>query len=227
MVTVGRGTTFALDVSTYVFPVVAFPLLAWAFWLDHGAAFAVFAMGVPLVFGYVVPGIGTNAMRRWRFHGRWVVGSYYAHHGFLYAAKLAFVLWLAMRHPATMTAGDVAAAAVLGGAFAAIGGYWHDVNASRAGRIEHLTRAAREGRSTEAVVAAYTPALFALGATYVLVSAWAYRILVAEARPEALPWVFAAGVVVLAAVPALAFLALDGGRAKVVSVGRLKEVEGP
>ena len=66
---------------------------AWAAWSRNGT-FALFVMLLPLFYGYVVPGIATNILHKWRFKGAWVVGHYYVHHGFLYAANMSPLLLL-------------------------------------------------------------------------------------------------------------------------------------
>jgi hypothetical protein len=38
-------------------------------------------MGVPVLFGYLMPWIAMGVVKRWRFTGGPRVGSYYVHHG--------------------------------------------------------------------------------------------------------------------------------------------------
>jgi hypothetical protein len=57
-----------LFISTYLFPLVGFPLVAYAWWrVGHSWPFVVVVMGVPVVFGYVMPAILTGVIKRWRF----------------------------------------------------------------------------------------------------------------------------------------------------------------
>lgn len=206
---VARGVEAALFVSTWVFPIAGFPLVACGWWLVSDGSWATVAlvMGVPLVFGYVVPGIGVNVMKRWRFTSGWRIGGYYAHHGFVYSSKMAFVLLLAVRDPRGLGGWGALAAVLVSAAATALGGWWHDLHAVRAGKIELLVR---DGRSAESLVHAYAPATFLLlGAAYAGACVAAFPVLARD--PAAIGWVFPAALAALLATGALAFLALDPG----------------
>jgi hypothetical protein len=188
--------------STYLFPAVGFPLLTYAWWRASGSwAFVSVVMGVPVVFGYLMPGIATQYVKRWRFTTGPRVGAYYVHHGFIYAAKLALVLFLVVRSPAAVrSAFDVAAIVIVAGAATAFGGWLHDVHAVRAGTIE-------VDGGVEALVEFVPASYFAMGATYASVVLAAYAILAAD--PGALAWVFPGGLAILCIVPSAVFLAVD------------------
>ena len=84
-----------IQVWIYVLPlpVAVAMYFLWTKWSDD-RTFALFVMLLPLVYGYVVPGIATNLLHKWRFKGPWVVGHYYVHHGVLYAANMSPLLSL-------------------------------------------------------------------------------------------------------------------------------------
>lgn len=189
--------------STYVFPIAGLPLITFAWWLASGGSwpFVAVVMGVPVVFGYLMPGIATHVLKRWRFTSGPRIGSYYVHHGFVYGAKLSFALLLVTRSLASLgSLFDVAAVIVVTGAATGFGGWLHDAHAVRAGKIE-------VDGGVEALVTFAPASYFAMGATYAAVAIAAHRILVRDAR--ALSWVFPAGLVVLCLVPTLVFLAVD------------------
>jgi hypothetical protein len=196
--------------STYVFPLLGFPLLAWAWWHVGEGDWRVPAlvMGAPLVFGYLMPGIATNVVGRWRFTGGWRIGGFYAHHGIIYSAKMAFVLLLAMHEPTAVDAWyDIVAVILLVGGATAFGGWWHDLYAVRTGRIE-LVSHEPDGRTAEQVVTSFAPtAFFTLGATYAAVVIASLFLL----REEAAGFgsLFAGALAVLCIVPTSVFLALD------------------
>lgn len=205
-----RVTEWMLFGSTYVFPIVAFPLLTWAWWKIGGGDWRIpaFMMGVPLVFGYLMPGIATNVVRRWRFTGGWRIGEFYAHHGVIYSAKMSFVLILAMREPGDVdTWLDVTAVILLVGGFTAFGGWWHDLYAIRTGKIQLIERRA-DARTAEQIVTSFAPAtFFTMGATYAAVAIAAFQLLTAGGASFGA--IFAGGLAALCIVPTLAFLALD------------------
>jgi hypothetical protein len=191
-----------LFASTYLFPLAGFPLVTYAWWRTSGSwPFVAMVMGLPVVFGYIMPGVATHFVKRWRFTSGPRVGSYYVHHGFVYGSKLAFVLLLAVRSPATVqSALDMIAVVLVSGAATAFGGWWHDVNAVRAGKIE-------VDGGAEALASFAPASYFAMGATYAGVVLAAHRVL--TRAPGALPWIFAVGLLVLCVLPTIVFLMVD------------------
>lgn len=212
-----------LFMSTYVFPLVGFPALAYAWWVVSGGnvAFVAFVLGVPLVFGYLMPGVATNFVRRWRFTGGWRIGDYYVHHGFVYAAKMNLVLLLAFHDPSGVRGGWSALALVLlVGAATAFGGWWHDLHALRNGKVELV---GADGVDPERALGTFAPgSYFAIGATFAAVSVAAWSVLSTDVR--AFPWVFAAGLLALCVVPSLVFFALDPAAFRVLAHKFRKEV---
>jgi hypothetical protein len=148
-----------------------------------------------------MPGIATQYVQRWRFTSGPRVGAYYVHHGFVYGAKLAFVLFLVVRSLANVrSAFDVASVTLVTGAATAFGGWLHDVHAVRAGKIE-------VDGGAEALVGFAPASYFAMGATYAFVALAAHRVL--NTDPSAFVWVFPAALVTLCAIPTAVFLAVD------------------
>jgi hypothetical protein len=194
--------TAALFASTYLVPAIGFPVVSYLWWRATGSwAFATAVMGIPVVFGYVMPWVATSLVKRWRFTGGPRVGSYYVHHGFIYASKLALALLLVVRSIDDIQSAAAAGAVIaVTGAATGFGGWWHDAQAVRAGRIE--VAGGLESLGTFA-----PPSYFSMGATYAAVALGAHRLLADE--PAALLWVFPAGVLVLCVVPTLVFLAVD------------------
>ena len=203
MTTAGSPVRSALlFTSTFLFPILGFPLVAYAWWrVGQSWPFVIVVMGVPVVFGYVMPWILTGVIKRWRFTSGPRLGPYYVHHGFVYGSKLALALLVVIRSFDTVTSIlDVLAISAVTGAATAFGGWWHDTQAVRAGKIAIAD--GTEGLSTFA-----PPSYFAMGATYAAVSIASHRVLVAD--PSALPWVFPAALFVLCAIPTIVFLAVD------------------
>jgi hypothetical protein len=191
-----------LFVSTYLFPAIAFPLVTYA-WRSSGASwrFVAVVMGVPVLFGYLMPWVLTGVIKRWRFTSGPRVGPYYVHHGFIYGSKLAFALLLVVRSIGTVVSAlDMAAVVLVSGAATAFGGWFHDTQAVRAGKIEI------DGGID--ALAGFAPAsYFAMGATYAAVALAAHRVLLNDAASFA--WTFTTAFVVLCVVPSLVFIAVD------------------
>ncbi len=198
-----RSRRVLLFVSTFLFPVVGFPLVTYAWWRTSGGSwpFVAVVMGVPVIFGYLMPGVVTNVIKRWRFTDGPRVGSYYVHHGFIYGAKLALALLVVVRSLATVTSPiDAFAIVIVAGAATAFGGWWHDVNAVRAGKIDVVG-------GLDALATFAPPSYYAMGATYAAVVLASEAVLTRD--PGAVAWVFPVAVVVMCVVPSLVFLAVD------------------
>jgi hypothetical protein len=191
-----------LFASTYVFPAIAFPLVTYA-WRRGGASWPLILliMGVPVLFGYLMPWMATSVVKRWRFTSGPRVGSYYVHHGFIYGSKLAFALLLVVRSfESIVTLFDLAAVMLVTGAATAFGGCVHDVQAVRAGKIEIDGGIGALWR--------FAPAsYFAMGSTYAGIAVAAHRVLIHD--PAAFLWALPGAFVVLCSVPSLVFIAVD------------------
>jgi hypothetical protein len=192
-----------LFASTYAFPIVAFPLVTYGWWRSSGGSwrFVALVMGLPVLFGYLMPWIATGLVERWRFTSGPRLGPYYVHHGFIYGSKLAFALLLVVRSlTAIVSASDVLAVMLVSGAVTGFGGWFHDTQAVRAGRIEI------DG-GIDALATFGPPTYFAMGATYAGVTLTAYRVLAVD--PGAFAWACPAAFIVLCVVPGFVFIAVD------------------
>lgn len=182
-----------------VYPFIGFPLLALLWYQRYGVAFSVLVMGLPLLFGYLVPGIGTNVLKMWCFRDSWLIGNYYIHHGFIYASGLSLALYIGF---VPIPEGGVwASLANIVRTAAIIGflGWWHDLIAIRQGVLEVHNRPWRQGAAPEVIVTQYAPLCFALiGAIYAGMAVWGYQALVRQGNVNALWWLFPVGLVLMA-----------------------------
>jgi hypothetical protein len=200
--TAPRVRTTALFVSTFLFPALGFPLVTYLWWrASESWAFVSVVMGVPVVFGYVMPGIAINLVKRWRMTSGPRMGSSYVHHGFVYGSKLALALFLVVRSIASVqSAFEFVAIVLVTGSATAFGGWWHDAHAIRAGKIEV------DGGS-EALMDFAPVSYFSMGGTYAAVTLASYVILSANA--DAIVWVWPLALVTMCAIPSAVFLAID------------------
>jgi hypothetical protein len=166
--------------SVYVLPLPVFAGMA-VLWrrLAPDPSFFLFVMLMPVLYGYIVPGIATNALRKWRFRGRFLMGRYYIHHGFMYGSKMAFLLYapfVLIPRFADVSVLQMLAVILMNGLMCAVVFWYGDIQLVRAGMVEIDSRAAREGRSPEAIVTAYAPlSFFLIGAAYAAGALLAYR----------------------------------------------------
>ena len=174
-----RRIVYALD---FYLPLPLTALMFWLWWARTGsAAFAAYTIAAGLVFGYLVPGIGTNLLGLWRFSGPWMVGNYYLHHGFLYAPYLSLVLYGCFGVWDTLTLGQAVTVILCMGLVQGLVSSLHDICGIKAGMIRIFNARSASGASPEEIVMGWGPLGFGLfGAVYALFGVLAYRFYVLE-----------------------------------------------
>jgi hypothetical protein len=190
---------------------------AWAEW-SANRTFAIYVMALPLFYGYVAPGIATNLLRKWRFKGPWVVGSYYAHHGFMYAANMSPLLLLSFLGTPVepLSLGTIIRVLLCTGAVHGFVLWIHDILMVRHKMVEIYNRPASEGRSPEEIVTYYAPlCFFLIGLTYAAAALLAFQTFVVHARTGmvSIVWVALVGVILMFSIPSLAYRALEKNEA--------------
>jgi hypothetical protein len=199
----------------YVFPLPTSVgmYFVWAAW-SGSRTFALYVMLLPLVYGYVAPGIATNLLRKWRFKGPWLVGNFYAHHGFMYSANMApllFVAFLGTPHEPISAATAVRILICT----AALHGFvlWlHDILIVRHDMVEIYNRPASQGRSPEEIVTHYAPlCFFLIGLTYAAGSLLTFQTIVinGEVDAKALCWLSFIGIGLMLAIPSIAYRIIE------------------
>ncbi|MEI8290875.1 MAG: hypothetical protein WCH99_15535 [Verrucomicrobiota bacterium] len=194
-------------------PLAVAMYFAWMAW-SKDRTFSMFVLLLPLFYGYVVPGIATNILHKWRFKGAWVVGGYYAHHGFMYAAKMSPLLLISFLGTPRQTPSLETSLRILL-CTGALNGfvYWmNDIFMLRHGFVEIYNQPANEGRSPEEIVTHYAPfCFFLIGLTYAAAALLAFQLFVIEHKSDlaTIGWVSAAGVGLMVAIPSLAYRVLE------------------
>ena len=138
--------------------------------------FTLFIMLLALLFGYIVPGIGTNVLKMWTFTWKFMrAGNYFIHHGFMYAPYLAFSLYLSWGNWETLTFTHALAIAVSNTFLQCFLTTWHDYWAVKSGMIIIFNKPYREKKSAAEIIMDYGPLGYALfGLTYALSAIIAY-----------------------------------------------------
>ena len=200
------GKIFLL-VGNKIYPFVALPVLIW-FWIRSGGlGFMCFVLGLPLLFGYIVPGIGTNVIKMWRFKDRWTVGNFFIHHGFIYAATMGSVMLIAFVPPASHDWWGWLANMARGAGLLGFTGWVHDLIGVREGMMEVYNEEWKRGEPAEVIVAQYAPLCFSLlGACYAGFISLGYQTVVLDQNPASLWWLFPLGLLSMSAVTTLPFL---------------------
>lgn len=157
-----------LELYQYIAPAVLAPLSFWLWWRTYHADLWLSLMVwlVPIVFAYVVPGIGTNVLKVWEFDTRLRLGRFRPHHGFVFGSTTVTIAWLCHAGPAQDIFDVLRMALVL----ASVLGFWnllYDIQALEKGLLRVYNQPWADGRGPEAVAVDYAPWFFAgFGAVY-------------------------------------------------------------
>ena len=83
-------------VYQYAGPAIALPVSYYCWWAAYGGdhAMTLATLVVPIVYAYVVPGLGTNWLRLWEFNTRLRIGRFRPHHGFVFGSATSLIVLL-------------------------------------------------------------------------------------------------------------------------------------
>ena len=147
----------ALALYQYIAPAVLAPLSMWLWFREyHDLRLALAAWTLPIVWAYVVPGIGTNVLKVWELDVRLRLGRFRPHHGFVFGSATATIAWAVHGTP-----WPVLALLLFAINFA------YDVLALRSGILHVYNQPWSEGKSEVAIALDYAPWFFGgFGAVY-------------------------------------------------------------
>lgn len=150
----------ALSLYQYAAPAVLAPLSLWL-WLREYRGDVRLALGawlLPIVWAYVIPGIGTNVLKVWEFDTRLRLGRFRPHHGFVFGSATATIAWAVHGAPWFVLALLLFAI-----------NFAYDVVALRAGILRVYNQPWADGQSATAIALDYAPWFFGgFGAVYAL-----------------------------------------------------------
>jgi len=158
----------ALEWYQYVAPAVLTPLSFWLWWqyYDGDIWLVLVAWLLPILYAYIVPGVGTNVLRVWEFDTTLRLGRFRPHHGFVFGSATAAIAWLVHGDPADGFL-DIVRLSVV---FASVLGFWnllYDVKAIEAKHLRVYNQPWADGKQAESVAMDYAPWFFAgFGAIY-------------------------------------------------------------
>jgi len=117
---------------------------------------------VPILWAYIVPGIGTNVLKVWEFDTRLRLGRFRPHHGFVFGSATSMIGWCVYQFAKTPLVCAIVMAAVLG-----IINFAYDVKALQSGILRVYNQPWSEGRSEIEIALDYAPWFFGgFGAIY-------------------------------------------------------------
>jgi hypothetical protein len=157
----------ALRIYQYLGPAILAPLSLVLWWREYGdmrQAIAVWA--IPILWAYIVPGIGTNVCKVWEFDVAWKLGRFRPHHGFVFGSATTMLAWL-IHDGVADSPTDIARYAFV---LCSTLGFWnilYEIKALRIGLLNVYNQPWANGEGPEAVALDYSPWFFGgFGAAY-------------------------------------------------------------
>lgn len=152
--------TRLLRIYQYLAPAVLTPLSFALWWGEYGELPQVLvAWGLPILWAYLVPAVGTNVLKVWEFDVRWKLGRFRPHHGFVFGSATATLAWLVHGQPAQDLAGVLRFAVVL----CSVLGFWnllYEIKALQIGLLKVYNQPWADGEGSAAIALDYSPWFF-------------------------------------------------------------------
>lgn len=158
----------ALSIYQYVAPAVLAPASLALWYREYGGNARLIAMAwlVPILWAYIVPGIGTNVLKVWEFDTRVRLGRFRPHHGFVFGSATATLAWLVhgapARDPWAVARGALIMCSLLG--------FWnflYEVKALQSGILRVYNQVWADGKGEAEIAMDYAPWFFGgFGAVY-------------------------------------------------------------
>lgn len=158
----------AFEIYQYVAPAILTPLSFYLWWDTYHAnlQLTLVAWLIPIIYAYVVPGIGTNVLKVWEFDTRFRLGRFRPHHGFVFGSATAMIAWVCHGHMAENFLAVLKSSFIL----ASVLGFWnllYDVKAIESGILRVYNQPWAGNKGAEAIAMDYAPWFFAgFGAVY-------------------------------------------------------------
>ena len=158
----------SLEIYPLLGPLLLTPLALWLWWREFQGAWppTLTAVGIPILWAYLVPAVGTNLLQVWEFDVRFRLGRFRPQHGFVFGSATAVLTWLVHLQPAA----DAVGALRFGLVLACVLGWvnlLYDIKALQAGILRVYNQPWAEGQGAQAVAMDYAPWFFGgFGASY-------------------------------------------------------------
>ncbi len=200
------------QIYQYAAPLILLPISYWL-WLqrytgDH--RMVLLTLSLPIVFAYVIPGLGTNWLRLWEFNTRFRLGRFRPHHGLVFGSATSLLAIVTLAFPGSDDFVGVLRGGFVLGSVLAFWNWLYDIYAIEAGFIRIYTRKQSEGAGAEAVATDYAPILFGtFGFSYGM-AVCTFELLLLDRHQWHLMWpLLICGQVVCLAAPVLAYVSVS------------------
>jgi hypothetical protein len=146
----------------YLAPPILTPLSFWLWWREYAGDLFLLSIAwlLPIIYAYIVPGIGTNVLKVWKFDTRPRLGRFRVHHGFVFGSATSMLAWLCHSGSAEDLFDVLAYAFIL----ASVLGFWniiYDIRAIQSGLLKVYNQPWADSKGAEAIAMDYAPWFFA------------------------------------------------------------------
>ncbi len=197
-------------VYQFVVPAILFPVsyYLWFVHYDRDHRLALLALSIPVVYAYVIPGIGTNWLRLYDFNTRWKLGAYRPHHGFVFGTATSLLALFCLPRPAGgPEAVEILRAGFVLGSVLAFWNWLYDIYAIKSGFMVVYNKPWVERLGPEAIATEYAPALFGtFGACYGAALRASEYLLVDRDRADLFWWCLLASHLAVLLIPGVAYV---------------------
>lgn len=198
----------AFELYQYLAPAILTPLAVYLWWQRYSGNIwlTAYACGLPIVYAYVVPGIGTNVLKVWEFDTRFRLGCFRPHHGFVFGSATSMLVWLCHGASVSNWLELLRFSLVLAGVLGLVNTLY-DIRAIRVGLLHVYNQPWADGKGPEAVALDYCPWFFGgFGLAFGLALGTVEWLAVRGALDgQCFAWLFPLGLVLTIAVPVIGY----------------------
>lgn len=150
------------SIYQYVAFLIFFPLSTYIWYKELGSVKnTLLVILLPIVVAYIIPAIGTNVTKLWKFNTKHRAGNFRIYHGFVFGSVLnLFGYMLYKVSPSYSGILESIFFAIISGSFIAFWNWYYDIYAVESGFMVVNNKPAYEKKSAHEIVADYAPVYF-------------------------------------------------------------------
>ncbi len=151
-----------LDWYQYLAPAILAPLSFWLWWQEFSGDLYLLSIAwlLPILYAYIVPGIGTNVLKVWEFDTRLRLGRFRPHHGFVFGSATSMLAWLCHSEQAEGSFEVLVYAFILASGLGLVN-IAYDIRAIQSGLLKVYNQPWADGKDATAITMDYAPWFFA------------------------------------------------------------------
>jgi len=201
------------SIYEYAGPLLLLPLAYYLWYQRYDGDYALVALTlfVPILFAYVIPGIGTNFLKLWEFNTRFRLGRFRPHHGFVFGSATSILVFISTDMPATgLDIAEILKSGFVVGSMLAFWNWLYDFLAIKSGFIIVHKQPYFEDDSPATLAAEHAPVIFGMfGATYGMWLSACQSLLLGEGLTGQYWLFFVTGCTACLCLPVATFVALS------------------